>query len=89
MSEERIITAAVVTSGEKHDGKQLKELVEKSRKSGFEVKEIIGDTAYSEKNNIEYTKEEEITLISKLNRTITNGPKSKNGEFEYNKDAGK
>ena len=88
MSEERIITAAVVTSGEKHDGKQLKELVEKSRKSGFEVKEIIGDTAYSEKNNIEYTKEEEITLISKLNRTITNGPKRKNGEFEYNKDAG-
>ena len=32
MSDERIITAATVTSGEKGDGPQLKELVEQSRK---------------------------------------------------------
>ena len=38
MTEERIITAATVTSGEKHDGKQLKELVEKSREAGIEVR---------------------------------------------------
>ena len=88
MSEERIITAAVVTSGEKHDGKQLKELVEKSEKTGFKVEEIIGDAAYSERENIEYAKEEEIKLISKLSRTVSHGPKRKNGEFEYNKDAG-
>lgn len=88
MSEDRIITAAVVTSGEKHDGKQLKELVEKSEKAGFPVEEIIGDAAYSEKDNLEYVKEEEIKLISKLTRTVTHGPKRKNGDFEYNKDAG-
>ena len=35
MTEERIITAAVVTSGEKHDGKQLQELVEKSEQAGM------------------------------------------------------
>lgn len=33
MSEERIITAATVTSGEKTDGKELPELVRKSRES--------------------------------------------------------
>ena len=88
MSEERIITAAVVTSGEKHDGKQLKELVEKSEKTGFKVEEIIGDAAYSERENIEYAKEEEIKLISKLSRTVSHGPKRKSGEFDYNKDAG-
>lgn len=33
MSDERIITAATVTSGEKGDGPQLKELVEQSRKT--------------------------------------------------------
>lgn len=44
---ERIITAAVVTFGEKHDGKQLKYLVAKSEQAGIEVTDIIGDAAYS------------------------------------------
>lgn len=54
MTPERIITAAVITSGEKHDGKQLKKLVEKSQTNGIEVEAVIGDGAYSEKENIEY-----------------------------------
>ena len=37
MSEERIITAATVTSGEKTDGKELPELVRKSREGGYEL----------------------------------------------------
>ena len=37
MSDERIITAAVVTSGEKGDGAQLVNLVEQSRKNGMAV----------------------------------------------------
>ena len=53
MTDERIITAAVVTSGEKGDGQQLKALVEKTRKAGLEVKDVIGDTAYSGKQNLE------------------------------------
>lgn len=40
MTEERVITAAVVTTGEKHDGKQMQELVEKSRKAGIKVEEV-------------------------------------------------
>ncbi|MDQ0201280.1 hypothetical protein J2S10_004486 [Neobacillus ginsengisoli] len=56
MSEERIITAAVVTTGEKSDGKYLQELIEKSQITGMEIDTIIGDTAYSEKENIRYTR---------------------------------
>ena len=37
MTEDRIITAAVVTSGEKNDGKQLSGLVEKSKAAGKAV----------------------------------------------------
>jgi IS5 family transposase len=87
MTEERIITAAVVTSGEKHDGKQLEALVEKSREAGVEIETVIGDGAYSEKDNIEYAKDN-FELVSRLNSTVANGARSKEDEFEYNKDAG-
>lgn len=88
MSEERIITAATVTSGEKNDGKQLKDLVEKSIEAGMEVETVIGDSAYSEKGNIEYTNENEIKLVAKLNPSVTQGYRKKEDEFEFNKDAG-
>ena len=52
MSDERIITAATVTSGEKGDGPQLEELVEQSRANGMVVDTVVGDTAYSGKDNI-------------------------------------
>ena len=88
MSEERIITAASVTTGEKNDGKQLETLIEKSIKAGMEVETVISDAAYSEKKNIEYTKENEIKLVAKLNPSVTQGFRKKEDEFEYNKDAG-
>ena len=87
MTPERIITAAVVTSGEKHDGKQLQELVEKSQANGIEVEAIIGDGAYSEKENIEYCEENNIKLASKLSKFVTHGNSQRNNNFEYNKDA--
>ncbi|MBU3099908.1 hypothetical protein KPL44_11530 [Clostridium sp. DSM 17811] len=52
-----------VTTGEKIDGKELIALIEKSREAGIDVNEVIGDTAYSEKKNLEYTKENKILLI--------------------------
>jgi hypothetical protein len=71
ISEERIITAAVVMTGEKNDGKQLQTLIEKSKQAGMEVKTVIGDAAYSEKDNIAYTKENTIELVAKLNPKVT------------------
>ncbi|HED0876544.1 TPA: IS1182 family transposase [Campylobacter jejuni] len=88
MSEERIITAATVTTGEKNDGKQLETLIEKSIEAGIEVETVIGDAAYSEKGNIQYTKKNTIKLVAKLNPSITQGNRTKEDEFEFNKDAG-
>jgi IS5 family transposase len=88
MSEERIITAAVITTGEKSDGKYLQTLIEKSHETGMEIDTIIGDTAYSEKDNIQYANEHELQLVSKLHPILTQGPRKKEDEFEFNKDAG-
>jgi len=88
MSEERVITAATVTTGEKNDGKQLKTLIEKSVTAGMEVDTVIGDTAYSEKGNIEYARDHRIKLVAKLNPSVTQGYRKKEDEFEFNKDAG-
>jgi transposase len=88
MSDERIITAAIVTTGEKSDGKYLTDLVEKSKEAGMTIDRIIGDTAYSEKDNIQFAKKEEFQLVSKLNPQITQGGRAKEDEFEFNKDAG-
>ena len=88
MTEERIITAAAITSGEKPDGKELPSLVRKSREAGMEVEAVIGDKAYSDKKNIEAAKNGEYELIARLNNIITQGNRSKEEEFEFNKDAG-
>lgn len=88
MSEERIITAATVTTGEKNDGKQLKTLIEKSMEAGMEVKTVIGDAAYSEKGNIEYANKSDMKLVAKLNPSVSQGYRKKEDEFEFNKDAG-
>lgn len=89
LSNERIITAAVITTGEKSDGKYLQELIEKSKQAGIKVDTVIGDTAYSEKANIEYTNRENIALVSKLNPVISEGTRKEEDKFEYNKDAGR
>ena len=77
MSEERIITAATVTSGEKTDGKELPELVRKSREAGMEVEMAIGDKACSEQKNIEAAQDGGYELISRLNGIITQGNRTK------------
>lgn len=95
MTSERIICAATVTSGDKPDGNELPELVRKSRKAGMEVETVIGDAAYSGKDNLTlaYQKDKEgnenFKLVSRLNPVITNGNRKEEDDgFIYNKDAG-
>lgn len=88
INEERIITAAVITTREKNDGKQLEALIEKSKEAGMAVDTIIGDAAYSEKGNIAYSNENNIRLVAKLNPSVTQGNRKKEDEFQFNKDAG-
>lgn len=87
MTTERIVTGLEVTSGEAPDGKYLPQLVEKSKKAGIKVKEVIGDAAYSGKDNLTYGKTENIKIISKMNPVIAKGRKEKEDGFEYIKDA--
>lgn len=88
MNDERIITVATVTTGKKSDGKYLQELIEKSLETGMKIDTILGDTAYSEKDNIQYAKENELQLVSNLNPQVTHGGRTREEEFEFNKDAG-
>ena len=88
MTPERIITAATVTSGEKGDGPELENLVQKSRSNGIDVDVVVGDAAYSGKDNIKMAATEDIELVSRLNPSISQGNRKEEDKFDYNKDAG-
>jgi hypothetical protein len=87
MTEERIITAAVVTSGEKGDGPELPKLLEISQQNGIEVDTVIGDSAYTGKENLALAAGQGIKIVAKLNTTITQGCRKDENLFDYNKDA--
>jgi hypothetical protein len=89
MTEERIITAAVVTSGEKGDGPELPMLVGLSRDNGIQVDTVIGDSAYSGKENLKLKDKDDqsIKIVAKLNPSITQGFRKEEDMFDYNKDA--
>lgn len=89
MTPERIITAVTITSGEKHDGKELQTLINKTKQNNIEIENIVGDGAYSEKENIEYAYKNNIKLVSKLSKTVLDGNRKNplDSEFTYNKDA--
>ena len=90
MTEERIITAAVVTSGEKGDGPELPMLLEISQENGIEVDTIIGDSAYSGKENLilKDKHDQNLKIVARLNPSITQGFRKEEDKFDYNKDAG-
>ncbi|WP_336838710.1 transposase, partial [Sphingobacterium siyangense] len=88
MTEERIITAAVVTTGEKGDGPELPRLLEISQRNGMEVDTIIGDAAYSGKENLQLAKKQDIDIVAKLTPAVSQGCRKEGDTFYYNKDAG-
>ena len=87
MTEERIITAAVVTSCEKGDGPELPKLLEISQENGIDVDTIIGDGAYTGKENLKLTSGQNIKVVARLNVTIAQGARKDKDKFDYNKDA--
>ena len=86
MTDERIITAATITSGEAFDGQELPVLVQKSKAAGATVNEVIADTAYYTLENLKDAQSNDYKLISKLNPSIIKGTRSEDG-FIFNKDA--
>jgi transposase len=87
MTEGRIITAAIVTSGEKGDGPELPQLLEISQDNGIKVDTIIGDSAYSGKENLDRASGQDINIVARLNTLISNGFRKDEDKFDYNKDA--
>jgi transposase len=88
MSEEGIIVAATISTGETYDGDYLPELIEKAQSiEGIQVVAVTGDAAYSEKDNIEYCEGSEILLASKLSKNVTDTNEKNSSSFRYNKDA--
>lgn len=88
MTEERIVTAATVTSGDKGDGPQLPKLIDQSIENGINVDTVIGDSAYSGKNNLTLANDKNIKIVAKLTPAITQGFRKEEDKFDFNKDAG-
>lgn len=88
ITDERLIVSAVVTSGEKSDGALLPELLNQAESNGMKVETVIGDTAYSARDNLRLANKKDIELVAKLNPVISSGNRGKEEEFDYNKDAG-
>lgn len=88
MTEERIITDAIITSGEKGDGPFLQDLIDNTRERKVNVDAVIGDRAYSGKDNIKAAEEKNFVLVSGLHPVMSNGSRKKEDMWDFNKDAG-
>lgn len=95
MSYSGIVVSAVTTSGQVNEGEQLPKLVEKARLNGMDAKTVIGDTAYSGKDNLKLANQKDnnnnrnFALVSKLNPKISAASLNQERDgFSYNKDAG-
>lgn len=83
----RLITAGIVTTGEVADGPQLQGLMEQTEAVGVEIQSVVGDTAYSLTDNLNFCKEKNIPLYSKLHPIISNGTRKDDKGFFLNKDS--
>ncbi len=88
INQERLVTAAVVTSGEVSDGEYMQELIDRSRANGQDVEEAIGDGAYSSNENLEECEKKGVKVVAKLNANVVQGCRKDDGGFTFNKDAG-
>ena len=50
----------------------------------MKVETVIGDKAYSSKENVDAAKDNHYELISRLNSIVTQGNRIKPDEFEFN-----
>lgn len=87
MTEDRIVTAATITTGEKGDGPELETLYQKTVQQGVLLEEVLGDTAYSSRKNIRLAMKEKVHLIAKLQPTISEGRRGEDDAFTFNKDS--
>lgn len=87
MTTDRIVVAATVTSGEKNDGAELPELIDKSKTLLPELERVVGDGAYAGNSNLEKAEREGLEIVAKVNSFLIEGTNLERDGFAYNKDA--
>ena len=87
MTPERVIVAATMTTGEKGDGPELPELIDKSKEKLPDLMRVVGDGAYAGQNNLEKAEDDKITIVAKVNARLLEGTVYEQQGFSYNKDA--
>ena len=87
MTPERVIVAATMTTGEKGDGPELPELIDKSKEKLPDLERVVGDGAYAGQNNLEKAEKETIQIVAKVNPRLLEGTDYEKQGFSYNKDA--
>ena len=83
-TDERIITAVNVHSGDYVDGKEFNRLLEKTKQSGVEIKELYGDKAYFRKDILDQLEEQKIKGYIPVSASVY---KIDEELFSYNKDS--
>lgn len=87
MTPERVIVAATMTTGEKGDGPELPELIDKSKEKLPDLERVVGDGAYAGQNNLEKAEHDKIKIVAKVNPKLLEGTDYEKQGFSYNKDA--
>lgn len=89
MSDARLVSTALA-SGEKDGGPPLQTLIKASRKNAMEVDVVVGDTAYSENDNIVLSHDEQngFERVADQNPAISHETRKERAPFECNKYSG-
>lgn len=82
--EERIITALTVQNGAYVDGTEFKNLYNKTKECGIEIKQAYGDKAYFRKPILDLLKEETAEAYIPVSESVY---KLDDTKFKYNKDS--
>ena len=83
-TEERIITAVTVDSGEYVDGTNFDDLIELTRNTGLKIEEVFGDKAYFRKSILDTIREMEAKPYIPVSASVYRIDEEK---FRYNKDS--
>lgn len=84
ISEERIITAIEASDGAYVDGNNFEDLYNRTKESGFNIKEVYGDKAYFRKPILDILEEDKVEAIIPVSSSVY---KIDEAKFNYNKDS--
>ncbi len=72
--------------GEKGNIRNYKKLLQMSQDNGMECNAVVGNAAYSGKENLKIASEQNIKIVARLNPSITQGFRKDEDKFDYNRE---